>query len=144
MQKGGEDGLLYFAETQRRYFGLDVARFGKLAFQDSRPLLFLAFILFRFGHIGQFARRLGEGTLPRLADEDVGGDQRAVIPSPGIAQGQGKGAQDAARALEALHIRPLGIEQLGQVWMERIALHKALFCRFHILAGLLVKCGYAF
>ena len=78
---------------------------------------------------------------PGACRNTLGSDQRRRIPRLGVAQRDREGPQDAARALEPVQLRPLGIEDVGQVRVEGIAVEEALFRVHPILAHSLVDPG---
>src|SRR5438067_1166849 len=60
---------------------------------------------------------------------------------PGFASCAREGPQDASRSLKALHLRPLGVEDLGQIGVEGIAPEEPFLGGLPLLGGRLVEVG---
>src|SRR4029434_7211463 len=71
MQKRGEHCLLDLAKLYASRLSLDIPCLCQFAFENPRPLLFLAFVLFRRRDIRQLPCRLGNVCLIRRTQEDV-------------------------------------------------------------------------
>ena len=117
--------------------GLDSARFVQFAFDDRPPLLVAAGAGLDAGDRGQLAGRFGQVRRVWPTQKNVWPDQGVGVPLLCVAQRDGKGAQDAARALEARQLGPAGVEDFGDIGVKRIAPQVAvlgrlppLFCLF--------------
>ena len=142
-QERGDHRLFHLAVFERRLLVLDCPRLGELAFEHRTPHVAGALRHLAGGDARKLARRLGEGAVAGHGQEHVGSDQRRRVPSLGVAQCDGEGPQDAARALEPVQLRPLGVEDVGQVRVEGIAVEEALLRVHPILAHGLVDPGDA-
>src|SRR6266571_5530101 len=80
VQERGKYRLLHLPKSQSWNLCLNLARLGKLTFEDAAPVLLLPLVLLGFRHTRQFACRLGEGASPRRTQEDVRGNQWTGIP----------------------------------------------------------------
>src|SRR5437867_9626161 len=139
VQKRGAHCLLDLAKLYACRLSLDIPRLRQLAFENPRPLLFLAFVLLRRRDIRQLPCRLGNVYLVRRTQEDVGANEWALVPLFGMAQRQSKRTQYAARALKTFQVGPLGVEDIDQVRVKGIALEEMVLSGFTGLAGLFVE-----
>ena len=138
-QEHGDHRLLQLAVVETGRVGLDLARLGKLAFDDRTPLLVRSGVGVHAGEGGQLAWRLRQIVLARRTQKHVRPDQRAAIPPLRIPQGDRERPQDAARALESVDLRPPGVEDLGELRVKRVAVVIALLGGSLFLGGLFVE-----
>ena len=103
----------------------------------------LAGICINAGKGSKFTCGFGQVVLVRLIQEHIRPDQRARVPFLGIAQGNGKGPQDATGALEAVELGPAGVEDVGEVWVKGVAAQIAILCASPLFLGLFVERGDA-
>src|SRR5205085_7752833 len=143
MQKRGKDHLLDFAELQSCNLCLDISRLRKLTFENTGPFLLSPLVLLCLRNIGQLTSRLRDCILARFAQENIRRNQGTLIPLVRVTQSKSERAQNTACALKALQVHPFRVENVGKVWMERIALEEALFRCLLILVRLLIQFEYS-
>ena len=138
MQEGRHHGLLHLAEAQTQE-----SRWMSRARPNSPSMMpvqagLLPSCSSRVGH-GHAVRAWPPTARPARARS---GKRRARPagrrPILGLAQRQRERAQDASGPLEALQLGPLGVEDLGQVRVERIALQVAFLGIRPLFLGLLI------
>ncbi len=117
---------------------LNLARTLKFALDDPCPQLPSAFIFFGIGDGDQLPHSLGKPFHPGFRKKDTGPDQGARIPFFRLAQCQREGAQHAARPLEPIQLRPLGVKYFGQVGVKGVAAQEPFFRVGSLLARLFV------
>ena len=127
MKEHGDHRLLHFARVgHRRALLLDFAGLAEFRLKEGNPFRSAALHAVHGSRFGQIADRFGDCGHARRAKQDGGPHQRAFIPGLRIPQRRRQGAQDAARALEALDLGPAAVEDIRQVRVEREAVQKAL------------------
>ena len=128
---------LFDLAVREAVFGLGLARFLELAFEHGGPVVAAIAAGRAGGGRRQVARDAGQLGLAGGVQKQRRPRERSVVPRLGVAQRHRESAQNAPRALEPIDLRPLRIENLGNIRMERVTREDP---RLHC-PGLLARVG---
>src|SRR6266550_873167 len=121
MNERRKDGLLDFSIPQLGVLLLHLPRLAELHAKNRRPVSCDAIDLGLACDRGQLAGPLTDPVHTGRRKKNAWPNQRTLVPPLGVSQGERENSQHTACPLELVEARPLGVENLGQVRMERIA-----------------------